>query len=75
MPTCAPRVDPFSALRSLLLSAPGEALCEACLALACAVSLVEMRALTEVLTQTEPEFRRAATCASCRRMVPSTVWK
>ena len=56
-------------VRRLLLDAAGEALCEACLALACSVSLAEMRGVTNELLKTlNVEFRDR--CASCRR----TVW-
>jgi len=69
------RVDGLTTLRSLLQSAPGEALCDACLAFACATSLVEMREMTEVLLQTEPQFQRVSSCASCRRIVPAIIYK
>jgi hypothetical protein len=36
--------------RRLLSSAPGEALCDACLAFACGSSLIEMRAVTMAST-------------------------
>jgi hypothetical protein len=69
------RVEGLTTVRRLLRSAPGEALCDSCLAFACAVSLIEMREATEVLLHTEPQFQRAATCASCRRTVPSIIYK
>ena len=69
------RGDGFATLAHLLRSSPGDALCDACLAFACAVSFREMRALTEVLLQIEPRFQRASTCASCHRIVPSILYK
>jgi len=69
------RVDGFATVRRLLLSAPGDALCDACLAFACEVSLIEVRAFTRVLLQTDPQFQRASTCASCRRTAPSIFYK
>ena len=71
----AAHVDGLATLRGLLRSAPYEAVCDACLAFACAVSLTEMRALTEALLQIDAQFQRAATCASCRRTVPSILYK
>ena len=69
-------VDGIETLRYLLRSAPGEPLCDGCLAFACAVSLTEMRALTAALRDAEPQhFRQAPTCASCRRTVASIVAK
>ena len=56
-------------------SAPGDALCDACLAFACAVSLTEMRALTEVLIRTDAQFARASSCTSCDHAVPSIIYK
>jgi len=69
------RVDGLAAVRHLLESAPGEALCDACLAFACAVSLVEMRAFTKVVLQIDPQFQRASTCVGCGRTVPAIFYK
>jgi hypothetical protein len=67
-------VDSRVTLRSLLRSAPGDALCDACLAFACDVSLTEMRELTSALLLAEPDrFQRAPTCASCRRTVSAII--
>jgi len=60
-------------VRRLLLDAAGEALCECCLALACSVSLVEIREVTNQLIKTHTfEFRNR--CASCRRAVPALAY-
>jgi len=56
--------------RRLLLDASGEALCDACLALACSVSLAEMHQLTEELV-TSASFQHRNRCVSCRRTVPA----
>ena len=59
-------------VRHLLQTAPADALCDFCLAFACGVSPIEMRAITAAILDEDPQhFRRAATCASCRRAVPA----
>lgn len=62
---------PDEAVRQLLSTAPGEALCDACLAFACAISLTEMRAVTERLVNSDAALRRGSSCRSCRRTVPA----
>ena len=70
------RGDGVATVARLLRSAPGDALCNACLAFACAASFTEMRAWTAILLRAEPQqFRRAPTCASCGRTVPSILYK
>lgn len=69
------RVDGLTTVRQLLQSAPDDALCDACLAFACSVSVIEMRAWTELLLRIDPQFQRASTCASCHEIVPSTIYK
>ena len=72
----SPRVDGFVTLAHLLRSSPGDALCDTCLAFACAVSWTQMRAWTNALLRTESQqFQRASTCASCRRVVLSIIYK
>ena len=61
--------------RQLLVDAPGNALCDACLALACGTTVTEMRETTKVLLAHVASFHRASTCASCRRTVPATVYQ
>jgi len=51
----------------LLKQCPGEPLCDACLALACSVSLSEMRDVTAAIGRVPPFARTTGTCASCRR--------
>jgi hypothetical protein len=58
----------------LLEQCPGEPLCDACLAFACAVSLTEMRVVTTTIGQDEPLARTSATCASCRRQTTTLTW-
>ena len=58
----------------LLEHEPGSALCNACLAFACAVSLNEMRPVTEGLLQMNPMFQRGSSCVSCRRTIPSILY-
>jgi len=62
-------------VRQLLVDAPGDALCDACLALACGTTLTEMREITGGLTAADPAIQRAATCASCRRTVAAVVFE
>lgn len=57
-------------VRRLVLDAAGEALCDACLAVACSVSLAEMHEVTEALLTTA-SFQRRDRCVSCRRTVPA----
>jgi hypothetical protein len=58
----------ITTLQRVLQSAPGEAICDACLAFACSVPLTDTREVTEALVRVEPEhFHRAMTSASCRR--------
>jgi len=68
-------VSIVAAVRRLLSSAPAEALCDACLALACAVSLIDMRAVTEQLTEADSSFHRGSSCTRCRRSVPTIVYQ
>jgi hypothetical protein len=68
-------VSTVGAVRRVLSSAPVEELCDACLALACAASLSEMRAVTETLIEADPGFHRGASCARCRRSVPTIVYR
>lgn len=59
-------------VRRVLTDAPGEALCDACLALACATDLAEMRRITGRLLA-EKSFGRRAVCARCGRVVATIV--
>ena len=68
--------DGIVKLRHLLRAAPGDALCDSCLALAVSVSLTAMRLWTVALLRAEPdEFQQAPSCAGCRRIVPSIIHK
>jgi len=61
-------------VREILKQAPGDALCDACLAFSCATSLLEMRQITASLRE-GAEFRNGPTgCASCRRPTTTTVY-
>ena len=62
-------------VRRLLSSASAEPLCDACLAFACATSLMEMRAATEDLVTSDPSFHRGGSCGSCRRTVQATFYR
>lgn len=58
----------------MLTQCPGEPLCDACLAFACSVSLIEMRAVTGAVARGEPFTHGTATCASCRRQTTTLAW-
>lgn len=66
-------MTPAETARRLLVDAAGEPLCDACLALACSVSLSEMRELTEELL-TRASFQSRDRCISCRRTVPAIAY-
>lgn len=59
----------------MLEQCPGEALCDACLAFACSVSLTEMRGVTATLVRDLAFGRSTSTCASCRRQTPTLLWR
>jgi hypothetical protein len=61
--------------RRILLDAPGDAQCDACLALACQTTLAEMRSITEQLVAQDATLQPASSCASCRRTVPTIVYR
>ena len=62
------------AVRRVLTDASGEALCEACLTIACGASLADMcAATTRLLEDDDTTFVRRAGCARCRRDVVSIV--
>jgi hypothetical protein len=62
-------------VRRLLTSVTADALCDACLAAACATSLREMRVATETLVRSDRAFHRGSSCASCGRTVPTIVYR
>ena len=60
-------------VRRLLSSVTVDALCDACLAAACATNLREMRAATEI--RSDRAFHRGSSCASCGRTVPTIAYR
>jgi hypothetical protein len=67
--------DLITKLREILQEASGDAICDACLALACAVSLMETRELTAALVRAEPQkYQQAPMCTSCCRTAPSIMY-
>jgi hypothetical protein len=56
---------------AILKHAPGEPICDACLAFACDVGLAVMHDVTEELIRAEPDVQRGTTCTTCRRLVTS----
>jgi hypothetical protein len=68
-------VSTVRAVQRLLSSVTADALCDACLAAACATRLTEMRAATRTLVDSDPAFHRGSSCASCRRTVPTIFYR
>ena len=62
-------------IRRVLKQAGGEALCAACLALACEATLTAMRERIQVLLQDHEHFRCGVVCASCGRTVVTIVYQ
>lgn len=63
-----------SIIRELLAQDPGDALCDACLALACSVSLLEARSEATRLAKADSAFVRGEStpCSSCGRATAAT---
>jgi hypothetical protein len=60
----------------LLEQAPGDALCDACLAFAAEAALIDMRHATGELPSSRPGIERGAgRCQSCRRETLVTVYR
>jgi hypothetical protein len=70
-------LDPghLGTLRQLLKTAPGDPLCDACVAFALELSLEDARALTGSLAERSMAFPRGArTCASCHRSTHTIIY-
>jgi hypothetical protein len=67
-------ITPIERVRKLLVSAPGIAACDSCLARGCVISLEETRAATAVLLQTTG-FQRHDRCWSCGRHVNALMYR
>ena len=63
------------AVRRLLKEAGGDALCAACLALACEATLTAMRERIETLLLDHEHFRCGVICGSCGRTVVTIVYR
>jgi len=59
----------MAVVRRLLKVAPGESVCDECLAAALQISVRESRAATSALTQSRGFTRDARTCSNCRRQM------
>jgi len=60
----------------LLEETPGDALCDACLAFAAAVALIDMRVVADALPRERPGVERGtARCENCRRETIVTVFR
>jgi hypothetical protein len=69
-------LDLMAAVEVLLRQSPGDAVCAACLAFACEVSLTEMRdVIVTVVASDDRSIEIAPTCVSCRRTVPSAIYR
>jgi hypothetical protein len=63
-------------VRRVLVDAPGDALCAACLAALCAASAEDVQKETDsLLTDASEEFERAWACASCHRYVTAILYR
>lgn len=68
-------MQPSETVRRLLQAAPGEPLCDACLAFAVQQPLLTVRAITRDLAEGLEDFRGGAgPCASCRRQTATTTY-
>jgi len=65
---------PIDTVRRLLVDAPGIAICDACLAHSCSISLGEIRAITAVLLNSAG-FDRRDRCWSCSRNVKALLFR
>jgi hypothetical protein len=63
-------------LRRVLIDAPGDALCDACLATICEASAEEIKTGTaSLLAAASDEFERGWLCASCHRYVAGILYR
>ena len=62
-------------VRRILMDAPGDALCEVCLAAIGGLAAGEVRAVTLSLLTNPDEFGRAYACASCARGVAAVFFR
>ena len=63
-------------VRRLLSDSPGRALCDQCLAAACAATLTETREVTATLLGNDPVFERGASrCDSCQDSVSTILYR
>jgi hypothetical protein len=66
----------MATVESLLKESPGDALCAACLAFACEVSLLEMRDLIDrVVSADDRSIEIVPSCASCHRTTRSVIYR
>jgi hypothetical protein len=62
-------------LRRVLVEAPGDALCDICLATVCEISPEEARSRIAALLTDTDQFERAWVCTSCHRYVTSVYYR
>jgi len=62
-------------VRRLLSSVTADAVCDACLAAACATRLSEIQVAIEKLVESDRAFQRGSLCASCGRTVPTIFYR
>ena len=62
-------------LRRVLIEAPGDPVCDTCLAAICDVSPEEVRSQTATLLTDSDEFERGWVCASCHRYITSVYYR
>jgi hypothetical protein len=68
-------VSTVETVRRLLSSVTADALCDACLAAACAINVIQIRAAIDNLFKSDRAFHRGSLCASCRRTVPTIFYR
>jgi hypothetical protein len=68
-------MDPAETVRRILQSAPGEGLCDACLAFGLELPLATIQTLSQTLAVTPAEYLRdVRECDSCGRVTATTVF-
>ena len=65
----------MDAIRRVLMDAPGDALCGACLSAICGTSKDNVQTAMALLLGNNDEFQRGWSCASCRRQVAAIFYR
>lgn len=62
-------------IRRILMDAPGDPLCGACLSAICGASTENVQTATVLLLGNDDEFQRGWSCTSCRRQVSAIFYR